>query len=176
MNLPNFITIARIFAVPVVVWAIVSARPGVAFWLFLAAGISDAIDGFIAKRFHLQSELGAYLDPLADKALLVSIYVTLAVAGYVPQWVAIAVVSRDIMIVSAVILSWVLAKPVVIRPLVISKLNTAAQIAFAAFVLASLGFGFPPGPAFDLGMVLVGGLTALSAAAYLAEWARHMAA
>jgi cardiolipin synthase len=176
MNLPNIITIARIFTVPVVVWAIVSGRPGVAFWLFLAAGISDAIDGFIAKRFGLQSELGAYLDPLADKALLVSIYVTLAVAGYVPQWVAIAVVSRDIMIVSAVILSWVLDKPVTIRPLVVSKLNTAAQIVFAAFVLASLGFGFPPGPAFDLGMVLVGALTTLSAAAYLGEWARHTAA
>lgn len=175
MNLPNIITIVRIFLVPVVVWAIIAGRPDVAFWLFLAAGVSDAVDGFIAKRFGMQSELGAYLDPLADKALLVSIYVTLAIAGYMPAWVAIAVVSRDIMIVSAVILSWVLDKPVTIRPLIVSKLNTAAQIAFAAFVLAAAGFGFATGPAFAVGMVLVGALTALSAAAYLGEWARHMA-
>jgi len=162
--------------VPVVVWAITAGEPAIAFWLFLAAGVSDAVDGFIAKRFGLQSELGAYLDPLADKALLVSIYVTLAIAGAVPQWVAIAVVSRDIMIVSAVMLSWVLGKPVLIQPLVVSKLNTTAQIAFAAFMLASLGFGFAPGPLFQLGLVAVGGFTVLSGLAYLAEWARHMAA
>ena len=174
MNLPYIITIARIVAVPVVVWANVTGRPAVAFWLFLAAGISDAIDGLIAKRFALQSELGAYLDPLADKALLVSIYVTLAVAGHIPQWVAIAVVSRDIRIVSAVILSWVVDKPVPLRPLPVSKLNTVAQIVLAGVVMAALGFDFDASVAMVLLTPLVAALTLLSVAFYVAEWVRHM--
>ncbi|MDQ0505459.1 CDP-alcohol phosphatidyltransferase family protein [Xanthobacter agilis] len=175
MSVPNLITIFRILLVPTVVWAIGVGEAELAFWLFLTAGVSDALDGFIAKRFGMQTELGAYLDPVADKALLVSIYVALAVVGDIPRWVAIAVVSRDVMIVGAVVLSLVMAKPVAIRPLVVSKLNTAAQIAFAAFVLASSGFGLDVPQVFSLGLVFVGLLTGLSAAAYLAEWMRHMA-
>ncbi|HSI42245.1 MAG TPA: CDP-alcohol phosphatidyltransferase family protein [Xanthobacteraceae bacterium] len=175
MNLPNLITIGRILAVPMIVWAITAGEEALAFWLFLAAGLSDAVDGMIARRFDMRSELGAYLDPLADKALLMSIYVTLAAAGSMPRWVAIAVVSRDIMIVGAVVLSRLLDKPVTIRPLLVSKLNTAAQIAFAALVLAALGFGIELGFTFNLGLLAVGTLTVVSAAAYLAEWTRHMA-
>src|ERR1043165_2429801 len=100
----------------------------IAFVLFLAAGISDAVDGFLAKRFGMATELGAYLDPLADKAMLVSIYVALGITGALPAWLVILVVSRDIMIVGAVILSWVVDKPVPLRPLPVSKLNTVAQI------------------------------------------------
>lgn len=174
MSLPNLITLLRILLVPVVVWAIASGMPELAFWLFLTAGVSDALDGFLAKRFGMQTELGAYLDPLADKALLVSIYVSLAVVELLPRWVAIAVVSRDLMIIGAVVLSLVMGKPLTIRPLLVSKLNTAAQIAFAAFVLASAGFGIHEPKAFALGLLLVGMLTCLSAAAYLAAWMRHI--
>jgi cardiolipin synthase len=146
-----------------------------AFLLFVAAGVSDAADGIIARRFHLRSELGAYLDPLADKALLVSIYVTLSVVGTVPGWLAIIVVSRDAMIVAAILVSRLMDKPVAIKPLLISKANTAAQIAFAAGVLGALAFGLPLGDWLALGMLAVAGLTGLSAAAYLARWLRHMA-
>lgn len=175
MSLPNIITILRILLVPVVVWAIASGETYLAFWLFLVAGLSDAVDGFIAKRFGMQTELGAYLDPVADKALLVSIYVSLSVAELIPRWVAIAVVSRDVMIIGAVVLSLTMAKPVTIRPLLISKINTLVQILFAAYVLASTGFGFEVAGAFPLGLLAVGLLTGLSAAAYLADWGRHMA-
>ncbi|MFG1402504.1 CDP-alcohol phosphatidyltransferase family protein [Xanthobacter sediminis] len=175
MSVPNLITLFRILLVPTIVWAIGVGEMQLAFWLFLAAGLSDALDGFIAKRFNMQTELGAYLDPVADKALLVSIYVALAVVGLIPRWVAIAVVSRDVMIVGAVVLSLVMAKPVAIRPLLVSKLNTAAQISFATFVLASSGFEVAVPQAFSVGLVAVGLLTGLSAAAYLAEWMRHMA-
>ncbi|MFG1347246.1 CDP-alcohol phosphatidyltransferase family protein [Xanthobacter autotrophicus DSM 431] len=175
MSIPNIITLIRILLVPAVVWSITSGEMLLAFWLFLAAGVSDGLDGFIAKRFHMQTELGAYLDPVADKALLVSIYVTLAVVGLIPRWVAIAVVSRDVMIIGAIVLSLVMAKPVTISPLLVSKVNTALQIAFAAFVLASSGFGLALPGLFQLGLVLVGLLTCLSAAAYLAAWTRHMA-
>src|SRR5438094_1042703 len=114
----------------------------VAFVLFLAAGISDAVDGYLAKRFGMATELGAYLDPLADKAMIVSIYVTLGIQEAIPRWLVILVVSRDIMIVSAVILSWLVDRPVKLKPLTVSKLNTVAQILLALLVLASLAIGF----------------------------------
>ena len=77
MSIPNIITLGRIMLVPIIVWAIVSSQMEIAFAVFLVAGISDAVDGFLAKRFNMASELGALLDPLADKALLVSIYIAL---------------------------------------------------------------------------------------------------
>ena len=126
---------------PLAVSMIVSQRFVAAFVIFVAAGISDGVDGFLAKRFDLRSELGAYLDPLADKALLISIYVTLAAVGKLPAALAILVVSRDLMILVAVLVSWLLKKPVEIRPVWISKFNTVAQIAFAAFVLGARAYG-----------------------------------
>src|SRR5438067_6869414 len=135
LSIPNLVTLCRILLVPVVVWAITAGEMRVAFILFVAAGISDAIDGFLAKRFGMTTELGAYLDPLADKAMLVSIYVALGIIEAVPRWLVILVVSRDIMIVCAVILSWVMDKPVPLKPLMVSKLNTVAQILLVALVL-----------------------------------------
>lgn len=175
MSLPNIITLFRILLVPIVIWAIGADRPQLAFWLFLVAGVSDGLDGFIAKRFAMQTELGAYLDPLADKALLMSIYVMLAWTGSIPNWAAIAVVSRDVMIVGAVLLSQFMGKPVAIRPLLVSKLNTVVQIAFAALALACAGFGIDVPNLLELGLVAVGLLTGVSAAAYLGQWTRHMA-
>ncbi|WP_315703539.1 MULTISPECIES: CDP-alcohol phosphatidyltransferase family protein [unclassified Bradyrhizobium] len=173
-SIPNLITLGRILLVPIVVWAIASNQMEIAFAVFVVAGISDAVDGFLAKRFNLRSELGALLDPLADKALLVSIFITLGVWGAIPRWIVILVVSRDIMIVSAVIVSWLFDRPVAMRPLMVSKLNTAAQVAFAALVLASLGFRFDPSPYDGVLMALVTVFTLVSVALYLVEWVRHM--
>jgi len=174
LSIPNIITLGRIILVPVIVWAIASNQMEFAFAVFVIAGISDAVDGFLAKRFNMTSELGALLDPLADKALLVSIYVSLGVWGEIPRWLVILVVSRDIMIVSAVIVSWLFDKPVAMKPLMVSKLNTVVQVAFAALVLASLAFNFNPRP-YDLilmGFVTV--FTLVSVSLYLVEWVRHM--
>jgi len=87
-SIPNLITLGRILLVPIVVWAIASNQMEIAFAVFVVAGVSDAVDGFLAKRFNLGSELGALLDPLADKALLVSIFVTLGIWGAIPRWIA----------------------------------------------------------------------------------------
>jgi len=174
LSIPNLITLGRILLVPVVIWAITAGEYRGAFILFLAAGISDAIDGFLAKRFGMTTELGAYLDPLADKAMLVSIYVALGVTEAIPRWLVILVVSRDIMIVSAVILSWVVDKPLPLKPLKVSKLNTVAQIALACVVLASLGFDFNAEIAVWTLTALVTALTLLSIAFYVVEWVRHM--
>ncbi len=174
LSIPNLITLGRILLVPVVVWAITAGEMRIAFVLFLAAGISDALDGFLAKRFGMATELGAYLDPLADKAMLVSIYIALGIAEAIPRWLVILVVSRDIMIVSAVILSWLVDKPVELKPLRVSKLNTVAQIALACVVMAALGFHFDADIAIKLLMALVSALTLLSIAFYVGEWVRHM--
>ena len=174
MSIPNLITLGRILLVPVVVWAIVSGEMLGAFLLFLLAGISDAVDGFLAKRFQMKSELGAYLDPLADKALIVSIYISLGIAQALPIFLVILVVSRDIMIVSAFMLTLLIGKPMAVRPLMVSKANTAAQILLAVVVLAEKAFNIDASLATQLLMALVAVLTLLSIAFYLAEWVRHM--
>ncbi len=175
MTIPNLITIARLFLVPLVIVMIVNARWEAAFIVFVVAGVSDAVDGFLARRCGMASELGAWLDPLADKALIVSIYITLAIVGAIPIWLVVLVAARDIMIVAAVLLSLLLARPLTIAPFAVSKLNTAAQIAFAALALGSRAFGVDPGQAGAVGELVVAVLTLGSMAAYLAFWLRHMA-
>lgn len=173
-SLPNLITLGRLVLVPVVIAMISAGRWPEAFFVFALAGFSDAVDGWLAKRFNLRTELGAYLDPLADKALLVSIYVALAVVNAVPSTLAIMVVARDVMIIGAFMISWLMNRPIKIRPLWISKLNTATQIGFAAAVLGAKAFHFGLGTWFNVAVYGVAALTLASLAAYLTTWARHM--
>jgi cardiolipin synthase (CMP-forming) len=175
LNIPTSITVLRIIAVPVVVWFIVIGHVHAAFWLFVAAGVSDGVDGFLARRWNQRTELGAYLDPLADKALLMSIYVTLALGHVIPAWLAIAVVFRDVMILGGIMLAWVLGQPFTIKPLIVSKVNTAAQIVFAAFALGVTGFELGAAQWLTPLGWITGALTLISAAAYLAAWMRHVA-
>ncbi len=160
--------------VPIVVWAIAQREMQVAFAVFLAAGVSDAVDGFLAKRFGMASELGAHLDPLADKALIVSIYVSLGITGAIPRWIVILVVSRDILIIGGVMFAWFLGRPMNVKPLLVSKLNTAAQIVFACLVLGSLAFGVDAEVADTAVMWVVAALTLISVGFYVREWWRHM--
>jgi len=175
VNIPNSLTLMRIVLVPLVVWLIITHEMLAAFLLFLFAGLSDAADGFLAKRYKWDTELGAYLDPIADKALLVSIYVTLGLAGQLPAWLVIAVVSRDILIVGAVVLSWMLSRPLSMHPLLISKANTFSQIVLAGLVLAELGLGLRLEEIVEILVWVTGTLTIVSAAAYFVAWLRHMA-
>lgn len=173
-NVPNCITLGRVLAVPVVFWLLVSGRYQTAFFIFVAAGISDAVDGWLAKRYNWQTELGSYLDPLADKLLVVSIFVAMGWQGELPSWLVIAVVSRDLLIIIGVMLAWVLEHPVTIHPLAVSKANTFAQLVLAATVLADTGFGLG---LITLRAVLVWmtlGLTLASLCAYTIIWLRHM--
>ena len=174
LNLPNLITLMRVILVPVVFWLLITDETQMAFLLFIVAGVSDGVDGYLAKRFGWQTELGAYLDPLADKLLIVSIFLALGVDGKLPLWLVVAVVSRDILIIMAVMLSWVLSNPVRIKPLVVSKANTVAQIVLAATVLADEGFGLGLGWARFALIWITGALTVASLAAYLHSWLLHM--
>ncbi|HEX2337704.1 MAG TPA: CDP-alcohol phosphatidyltransferase family protein, partial [Hyphomicrobiaceae bacterium] len=111
-HIPNAITLGRVMSVPVLFYLLLSGRSIAAFVVFVLAGLSDAVDGYLAKRFDWRSELGAYLDPLADKMLIVSIFIALGVRNELPLWLVIAVVSRDVLIVVAVLLSLVLDQPI----------------------------------------------------------------
>ncbi|MDX1482977.1 MAG: CDP-alcohol phosphatidyltransferase family protein, partial [Alphaproteobacteria bacterium] len=137
MNIPNLISLGRLLIVPVVVWAIIDDQMALAFWLFVGAGLSDAVDGFLARRMSCISVVGEYLDPLADKALLMSIYVTLGTEGYLPSWIVILVVSRDVLIIGGAMLFHLLTHNLKMSPLYISKINTVAQIVLAGAVLGS---------------------------------------
>ena len=174
LNVPNCITVGRVLSVPVVFWLLLSGRYQAAFFLFVLAGLSDAVDGWLAKRYNLQTELGAYLDPLADKLLVVCIFVAMGWLGELPSWLVIAVVSRDLLIITGVMLAWLLDHPVRIKPLAVSKANTFAQLLLASTVLADTGF--------DLGLawlrwvlvIATAVLTVASLAAYTVAWLRHM--
>jgi cardiolipin synthase len=175
VSLPNLISLARLLAVPVAIYFILSQYYALAFWLFVAAGVSDAIDGYLAKHFGQASALGAYLDPLADKALLVGVYVTLGYAGYVPTWLAILVVFRDVIIIGGVILLHISAQGVRMKPLIVSKVNTAAQIALIALVLGELGLGAEWAMPRMAMVYLVAVTTLLSGGAYIVQWYRQEA-
>lgn len=173
-TIPNLITILRFLLVPAVVLAMLKARWDWAFAGFVMAGISDGVDGFIARQFNQRTRLGAYLDPMADKVLLVSVFVVLGIIGQLPLWLVVAVVSRDTLIICAVVLSTVMGHPVEMKPLMVSKANTAVQIVLAGEVLAELTFNLDLGSLRE-GLVLLSGLlTVASAAAYLVGWLRHM--
>jgi cardiolipin synthase len=125
------------------------------------------LDGWLARRSGGGNSVGALLDPVADKALLVSMYVTLAAVNELPDWLAILVVFRDVVIVGGVIVLSVLGMPVVIRPLYISKLNTMLQIVLVAVTLLLAGYGLRMLPIKDALVWAVGVTTLLSGAAYV---------
>ena len=154
-------------AVPVTVWLILNNLILAAVALFVIAGISDAIDGFLAKRWDQETEIGKYLDPLADKALLVSIYITLGVQGYLESWLVIMVVFRDVMIVGAVILYQTMVRKLEMKPLVISKINTVAQIVLVTLVLGSISFDVDAGLFFRVMVGIVAVTTLVSGLSYL---------
>lgn len=172
--LPNIITLGRVFAVPVTVYCILTGNLEAAFWLFVAAGVSDAADGAIARLFDARTVLGSVLDPLADKALLVSVYLSLAKTGGVPLWLAILVVFRDALLIGGVLLTYTLRQAVTVHPLYVSKINTLAQILLAAAALAA-GAGLVRDPqAAGVSLItalgwLVAATTVLSGALYIAR-------
>jgi len=173
VNLPNSLTIARFLAVPVMVWLISEDLLAWAFWLFIAAGVTDALDGFLARLLHAHTEIGAYLDPLADKALLVGVYVTLGYYDHIPSWLVLTVVSRDIFIVGGAILFELTIGTWEIQPLYISKVNTVTQIILASLVLGGPALGLDVSPLIVIMIWVVAATTVASGLNYLHEWGIH---
>jgi cardiolipin synthase (CMP-forming) len=169
--LPNLISLLRLCLVPLAIWLMLSGRYQSAFWVFILAGVTDAIDGFIAKHFDVRTTLGGYLDPLADKALLMSVYVTLGYRDHIENWLVILIVFRDVLIIGGAILYQTLTQSLTMQPLWISKINTVAQIMLAALLLGLLGFKIEGYGAIVQALTwFVAASTVASGAAYLIIW------
>ena len=174
-NIPNLISLLRLFCVPLTVWLIINNQVLAAFWIFVFASISDALDGYIAKRFNLQTELGAYLDPIADKALLASVFITLGQAGYLHSWLIFLVVFRDGLILVGAFLCHLIHQNLRIEPLLISKINTAAQFVLITLVLGLNGYSIVNSVIIDAMVYVVAITTLMSGAAYVGVWGMRAA-
>lgn len=172
MNVPNFISFVRICSVPVVVWLIVNNNLLAAFWVTLAAGLSDALDGIIAKRFNMITELGTFLDPVADKALLMSLFITLGYQEYIAGWLTILVVFRDLLIIGGALVFHTITHSLTMAPLKISKVNTVAQLVLVVGVLGIEGYGFDVGKGVEILTLVVACTTIMSGAAYAYLWSK----
>jgi len=138
MNFANIITIGRLLFTPIIIWLIFSSYYSLGLIFFVLSGLSDALDGFIAKQFNQSTILGSYLDPIADKTLIVSSILALGYMGAIPSWLIILIVSRDLAILGAVIISWLVERSLKIEPIISSKINTFLQIFYIGLILLSL--------------------------------------
>lgn len=175
MNAANLISLMRLVLVPLVIWLVLDDRWLPALAAFVFAAVSDFVDGFLARRFGMQTKFGAMLDPVADKAMLISLFVLLGLRGYLPAWLVILLVSRDVVIVGGVLLSKALAFDQKIAPVLIGKANTAAQFLLVALVLASLSFQWSVDIIVTLLCYLTAATALLSAAIYAIGWHRSQA-
>jgi len=173
--IPNILSFARLLSVPVAIMLMLDGNFTACFWIFVAAGVTDAVDGWFAKTFDARTQFGAFLDPLADKALVVSSYLMLGWLGHIPGWLVVLVVFRDVLIIGGAMVAYLMLGDFHSRPLAISKLNTAVQIALVAAVLARLGVAIGH-PSIDWVLVHVAAATTLASGfAYLWEWGRRLA-
>lgn len=139
MNLPNLITVVRILLTPVLVIVLLNAYFNKALVVFVIAGFSDGLDGFLARYLRQKTTLGAYLDPIADKLLLSTTFITLATLQLVPSWLTVIVVSRDVIIILGIAMLFVYGAKLPIRPSIISKITTLLQI-MTIFAILSRDF------------------------------------
>lgn len=128
MNIPNFLSLLRIILVPVVVIFLIQGSYGKALFTFTLAGLTDALDGILARLLSCQTVLGSYLDPIADKLLLTASFVTLAILGIIPSWLTVIVISRDFIILLGIAIMSIISIPYVVRPAFVGKITTALQI------------------------------------------------
>jgi len=172
-HIPNLLTLFRILLVWPLVQALLDGRYGLALALFLLAGITDGLDGFLARHFHWTSRLGGLLDPVADKLLMVSSFVALALAGIVPEWLLWLVIGRDLVIVAGAVAYHLLIEPLVAEPTLLSKFNTLVQILYVFAQLYDRGYApLDPGlmDALQWGLVFT---TLSSGALYVWIWSRR---
>ncbi len=139
-TIPNIITVARIILVWPFLGYLISGHYRVAFYLFMAAGLSDGIDGFLARRFNWTSYFGSFVDPLADKLLLMSSFVALASMGQFPLWLMLLVIARDVVIMAGVGVWFQVCGELNFEPTKLSKFNTALQVALIFFLLFELAY------------------------------------
>lgn len=174
--IPNALTVSRILAVPPLVWLLVTGRYQWALGLAVAAGITDLLDGWLARRFGWQSHFGGLADPLADKLLLVASYLTLAWLNYLPWWLVGLVLLRDLVIVTGGAIYHFVFENVKAEPTRLSKFNTACQVALMWYVLIRLaGLPFPMAGQYAL-IALVVLMTVITLVQYVWVWSNKAVA
>lgn len=169
-QLPNTITVIRLLLVPVFILSMKYHRYDYALAIFCIAGISDGVDGFLARRFRLESHLGGILDPVADKLLMVSTYVTLTVLGLLPFWLTLLVVSRDFLIIGGFLAYTATGETLKVVPTLSSKINTVVQILLVLGVLSNQVIGLDLGLLVELLVYTVAVTTVVSGAHYYWLW------
>lgn len=169
-HIPNLICVVRIILVWPIVIALLDGRYALALGLILVAGASDGLDGFLAKRFNWQSRLGGLLDPLADKLLLVSVFVALSMTGLVPLWLTAVVIIRDLVIVSGGVMYQWLVEPVQPEPSVASKINTGIQLMYVLAVISHRTSGMPPPEFLTISGAAVFVTSTVSGLDYVVRW------
>lgn len=154
--IPNLICIGRIILVGPIIFALFSGRFDAAVVMFVIAGLSDGLDGFLARRFDWRSRLGSVLDPLADKLLMISVFLTLTLAGLIPAWLAVAVVARDLVILAGSLAYNFLIGPLQGEPSRVSKINTFLQLLYVfAVMLSAAGLAIPQPPVQALAVAIL---------------------
>lgn len=166
MNIPNSLTLLRIILVPVIVILLMQGSYMVALLLFLASGITDALDGYLARVLNQQTVLGSYLDPIADKALMISCYVTLAVKKILPGWLSVVVISRDCIILLGVAVLSIMSVSYKVQPAMLGKWTTAVQIVTVLVFLASRAIPGSIAAPFMEGMVWITALFTVASGFY----------
>jgi len=172
-DIPNLLTVLRFLLVPPVVMLLLNERFGLALILFGVAGFTDGLDGYLAKRNNWTSRLGALMDPLADKLLLVSCFVTLGWLGWIPVWLVALVVLRDLVIVGGAIVFHMRVERLEARPSMVSKLNTVAQILLVLAVIFNQGMYVLPALWLDILIYSVLATTLWSGFDYVWTWGRR---
>jgi len=172
-HLPNIISAVRLIAVAPVIYLLLVGAFGWSLALFALAGISDGIDGFLAKRYGWQSRLGGILDPLADKLLLVSCFLVLGTLGLIPAWLVAAAIFRDLLIVGGAVLYHYGIEPLEAAPLPVSKLNTLVQILLVVLVMLDAGVRALPDPLIATLVWLCLATIVVSGAQYVWIWGRR---
>ena len=169
-DIPNLISFLRLLLIIPVVWYLLAQRYEIALILFAIAGLSDAVDGHLARKYNWGSHLGGWLDPLADKAMQVSVYVCLAWLQLIPWWLLSAVIIRDLLIVSGGVFYYYRVERVNAAPSMISKLNTLMQILLVIIVLLHMSIYPLPDNVIDTTIYLVFITTLLSGLDYVLTW------
>ncbi len=172
-HLPNLICIVRLALIWPVAAALAAGRFPLALGLFILAGASDGLDGYLAKRFNWTSELGKFLDPMADKLLLVTVFIESAWLELVPWWITAGAVARDVMIGLGALIFRVWFGPLHGRPTVISKINTAAQVLYLTAVMLNAAVGVPPREVLEALAVITFATIILSGYHYMATFTRR---
>ena len=173
LYIPNLLCIGRMLLVPPLVWLLAHEQYGFALALVLSAGATDGLDGFLAKHFGWRTRLGGLLDPAADKLLLSSVFLTLGFVRLVPLWLVGLVVARDVVIASGALAYRVLIGPFSWRARLVSKLNTAAQLAFVRARLVRAALAQPSPAVLELLGGIVVATTILSGVDYVWTWSRR---